>query len=74
MRIIGVIPARYNSTRLPGNPIIDICGKPMLWWVYSAVKRVGVFADVFCAIDDIRIENICKELGLKYVMTNNNHP
>lgn len=39
MKIIGVIPARYSSTRFPGKPLADICGKPMLWWVYQQVKK-----------------------------------
>lgn len=39
MKIIGVIPARYNSSRLPGKPLADICGKPMIWWVYNQVKK-----------------------------------
>ena len=40
MRIIGIIPARYQSSRLPGKPLKDICGKPMIWWVYQQVKKV----------------------------------
>ena len=38
MKIIGVIPARYESTRFSGKPLVDICGKPMIWWVYQKVK------------------------------------
>lgn len=74
MKIIGVIPARYKSTRFPGKPLADIFGKPMLWWVYNNVKDIGVFSDVFCAIDDERIKTACDNLGLKYVMTKDNHP
>ena len=40
MNIVGVIPARYQSTRFPGKPLADICGKPMIWWVYNQVKKV----------------------------------
>ena len=39
MNIVGVIPARYQSTRFPGKPLADICGKPMIWWVYNQVKK-----------------------------------
>ena len=35
MKLIGVIPARYASTRMPGKPLADILGKPMIWWVYQ---------------------------------------
>ena len=74
MKIIGVIPARYDSTRFPGKPLADICGKPMLWWVYNRVKEIDEFSEVFCAIDDIRIQEVCDLYGMKYVMTNKNHP
>lgn len=74
MKIIGVIPARFKSSRFPGKPLAEICGKPMLWWVYNSVKRIGVFSDVFCAIDDERIQKVCDDLNLKYVMTRNDHP
>lgn len=74
MKIIGVIPARYESTRFPGKPIVDICGKPMIWWVYQKVKSIKAFSDVFCAIDDDRIQEVCEEQGIKYIRTRNDHP
>ena len=39
MKLIGVIPARYASTRMPGKPLADILGKPMIWWVYQEAKK-----------------------------------
>lgn len=74
MNIIGVIPARYQSTRLPGKPLSDICGKPMLWWVYQKVKNISIFNRVVCAIDDERIKEACDKYGMEYVMTRNDHP
>lgn len=74
MKIIGVIPARYESTRFPGKPLVDICGKPMIWWVYQKVRRIKELSDVFCAIDDDRIQEICEKLGIKYIRTKSNHP
>lgn len=74
MKIIAIIPARYSSTRFPGKPLIDICGKPMIWWVYNEVKKVSRFADVFVAIDDERIKSVCEQLGIHYVMTRPDHP
>lgn len=74
MKIIAIIPARYSSTRFPGKPLADICGKPMIWWVYQQVLQVKRFSDVFVAIDDERIKSACEEMGIKYVMTRNNHP
>ena len=52
MKIKAIIPARYQSTRLPGKPIVDICGKPMLWWVYNRINKIEIFDDVICAIDE----------------------
>lgn len=74
MKTIAIIPARYDSTRLPGKPLADICGKPMLWWVYDSVKKMNIFSDVFCAIDDDRIQKMCDKFQMKYAMTRNDHP
>ena len=73
-KIIGIIPARYQSTRFPGKPLADICGKPMIWWVYQQVIKVSRFSDVLVAIDDDRIRAVCEIYGIKYIMTKNNHP
>lgn len=74
MKIIGVIPARYQSSRLPGKPLADICGKPMIWWVYQQAKKVDEFDEVVVATDDNRISNVCKQYGIQVVMTSDNHP
>jgi len=74
MKIIAIIPARYSSTRFPGKPLADICGKPMIWWVYERASQVKQFSDVFVAIDDERIRIACVELGIKYIMTRKDHP
>lgn len=74
MKIIGVIPARYASTRFPGKPLADICGKPMIWWVYNQVRKIREFSEIVCAIDDERIAEVCKKYGMRYVLTKNNHP
>lgn len=73
-KIIAIIPARYQSTRFPGKPLVDICGKPMIWWVYNQVSKVPRFNDVFVAIDDEKIKKVCEEYGIKYVMTRDDHP
>lgn len=74
MKIVAIIPARYESTRFPGKPLADICGKPMLWWVYNKVKNVLAFEQVICAIDDNRIQEVCEKYGMDYILTRNNHP
>lgn len=73
MRILAVIPARYQSSRLPGKPIADILGKPMIWWVYQAVKKCIRITDVVVATDDERIIAECKKYDLCSVMTSKEH-
>jgi len=46
MKTIAVIPARYASTRMPGKPLADVLGKPMIWWVYQAAKACPKLDDV----------------------------
>lgn len=74
MKVIGVIPARYSSSRLPGKPLADICGKPMVWWVYQQVKRVKEFEKIYIATDDMRIKKVCEEFGMPVLMTGKNTP
>ncbi len=69
MKIIGVIPARYSSSRFPAKPLADILGKPMIWWVYKQVKKVEELDEVVVATDDERIANVCSSLNIKYIMT-----
>lgn len=69
MKIIGAIPARYGSSRFPGKPLQDICGKPMLWWVYQQASKVEEFDQVVVATDDRRIADLCENYGMNYVMT-----
>lgn len=73
MKIIGVIPARYKSSRFPGKPLADIAGKPMIYWVYQQCKKVEDFDEVYVATDDDLIFNTCKELGVEVVMTSDTH-
>lgn len=74
MNIIGVIPARYESTRFPGKPLADICGKPMIWWVWNQVKKVKELSEVYVATDDERIKSVCDSYNITCLMTKNNHP
>ena len=69
MKIVGVIPSRYQSTRLPGKPLVDICGHPMIWWVYQNAKKVREFDELYIATDDERIKNVCESFGAKVIMT-----
>ena len=71
MNFLGIIPARYASTRFPGKPLADMLGKPMIQRVYEQVQHtVDV---VFVATDDVRIEKAVKAFGGNVVMTSANH-
>lgn len=74
MKVIGVIPARYQSSRLPGKPLADICGKPMVWWVYQQAKKVKGLSEVFVAADDPKVYMACSQLGIPYIETDAGHP
>ena len=67
-----VIPARYGATRLPGKPLADICGRPMIQWVFEAAV-VGGAADVIVATDDRRIAETCARFGARAEMTDSAH-
>ena len=69
--IIGVIPARYASTRFPGKPLVDINGKTMIERVYKQAKKA--LDVVYVATDDDRIANEVKRFGGKVVITSENH-
>jgi len=73
MKIICIIPARYKSSRFPGKPIADICGKPMIWWVYQQAEKVKRIDKVYIATDDNRIEKICKDFNMNVIMTSEKH-
>lgn len=74
MKVVGIIPARYGSSRLPGKPLKDICGKPMIWWVYQRVKEIKEFAEIYVATDDDRIVEECNKWNIKTIMTDSHHP
>lgn len=74
MKIVAVIPARYKSTRFPGKPLADICGKPMIWWVHHQLKAVRQLEEVYVATDSEEIATVCREYGMEYVMTSDEHP
>lgn len=70
-KIIGIIPARYGSTRLEGKPLVDICGKTMIQRVYEQAKKA--LENVVVATDDKRIYEVVIGFGGKVVMTSAKH-
>lgn len=73
MKIIGVIPARYKSSRFEGKPLADISGKPMIWWVYQQALKVKEFDQVYVATEDDRIIEVCKSHDINVIMTSDEH-
>ena len=69
MKAIAVIPARYASTRLPGKPLLDICGKPLIQHVWETVSRARGLDEVVVATDDARIAHAVQAFGGKVCMT-----
>lgn len=72
MSFIVVIPSRYHSTRLPGKPLVDIGGKPMIQHVFEQASRSAA-EKVLVATDDSRIEQACEQFGAPVVMTSSEH-
>lgn len=69
MKAVAVIPARYASTRLPGKPLLDICGKPLIQRVWEIVSRARGLDGVVVATDDARIADAVQAFGGKVCMT-----
>ena len=67
-KIIGVIPARYQSSRLPGKPLKDIHGKPMIYWVAKRVEA-SILTEYYVATDDDRIFDTCQKYSIPCIMT-----
>jgi len=68
-RTVAIIPARYASTRLPGKPLVDICGKPMIQHVVERTRKALLIDDVVVATDDMRILETVQGFGGKAMMT-----
>lgn len=71
MLFVGIIPARYASTRFPGKPLVDLKGKPMIQRVYEQASLV--LDHVFVATDDVRIYDCVQSFGGQVVMTSEEH-
>lgn len=74
MSAVIVIPARYGSTRLPGKPLLLLCGKPLIQWVYERASQSRLATQVRVATDDERILRAVRMFGGEAVMTRADHP
>ena len=73
MKTICIIPARYSSTRLPGKPLKDICGKPMICRVYERAKNSKLADEIIVATDDERIFQAVEKNSGRAMMTRADH-
>ncbi|NMC29117.1 MAG: 3-deoxy-manno-octulosonate cytidylyltransferase [Pelolinea sp.] len=73
MFVLGIIPARFGSSRLEGKPLKDICGKPMIQHVYERVQLSKLLNEIIVATDDERIVTAVKNFGGNAQMTSVNH-
>lgn len=73
MDVIGIIPARYSSTRFEGKVLADILGKPMLQHVWERAKQTHTLDDLIIACDDERVLEVAKGFGAQVVFTSKAH-
>lgn len=73
MKVLGIIPARYKSSRFPGKPLADIHGLPMVARVHQRAAAVPEFDQVLVATDDERIAQACARHSIEVVMTRGDH-
>ena len=73
MRVLGIIPSRYGSSRFPGKPLVDLMGKSMIQRVYEQAKKCTAFDTIVVATDDDRIFDHVKGFGGEVVLTSTEH-
>ena len=71
--VVGIIPARYASTRLPGKALAELCGKPMIQHVYEQASRASSLGEVWVATDSSQIVDAVEAFGGRAVMTSADH-
>lgn len=69
LKIAVIIPARYESSRLPGKPLVDLCGLPMIIRTYQQCAKAVDISQIYVATDDQRIKTVCEKYGVQVVMT-----
>lgn len=69
MKYCIIIPARYESTRLPGKPLLDLDGTPMVVRTYQQCVKVCPSSIIYVATDDIRVKEVCESYGIQVLMT-----
>lgn len=73
MNVLGVIPARLASSRLPGKVLREIAGRPMVWHVWDRAHRSGALGDVLVATDSDEVMRVCARLDIPAMLTSSSH-
>ncbi|WP_313411267.1 3-deoxy-manno-octulosonate cytidylyltransferase [Sphingobacterium multivorum] len=73
MKILGIIPARYQSSRFPGKPLVEILGKPLIIWVSEIVEKALGKENFVVATEDERILKVVESHGYKAIITSDKH-
>ncbi|MDX1645984.1 MAG: 3-deoxy-manno-octulosonate cytidylyltransferase [Longimicrobiales bacterium] len=73
-QVLGIVPARLASTRLPNKPLYPLLGRPLIEWVWRRVETMGVLDHAVVATDSEDVANVCRELGAPVEMTSPDHP
>lgn len=73
-QVLGIVPARLASTRLPNKPLYPILGKPLIEWVWRRVEAMGVLDHALVATDSEQVAEVCRRLGAPVEMTSPDHP
>lgn len=68
-KIAAIIPARFGSTRFPGKPLVQLCGKPLLQWVIEGAQTSSLVTELFVATDHADIAKLAERCGVRAVMT-----
>lgn len=73
-RVLGIVPARLASTRLPNKPLYPILGRPLIEWVWSRVQTMSVLDHAVVATDSTEVADVCRAIGAPVEMTSPDHP
>ena len=73
-RVLGIVPARLASTRLPNKPLYPLLGRPLIEWVWRRVETMSVLDHAVVATDSEEVAEVCRSFGAPVEMTSNRHP
>lgn len=72
-KILGIIPARYASSRFPGKPLVDFLGRPMIWWTYQSTTLSNKLTDIVVATESEEIVSVCQSFSIPVLLTSTKH-